>query len=262
VAAGFMDLLENGRGGADAEPAAAILLGNEAGEIARLGQGVDELAGIGALTVLGAPILARKAGAECADALADGGDLGRRAAGPRRCLAHGGRGCHAHLQQSRDFPRDFRAAPARDLDQATAFGRKRNSPYRRFVPSADNTGHGQALPSRMSRITTVGETRHYLRANVATLTDWKYGSRSMWERKALCERLGVDRPIIQAPMAGSSTPQLAAAVSNAGGLGSLGLGTSVTADADQQIATFKSLSNRSLNANFFCHAEPGDLAGA
>jgi nitronate monooxygenase len=82
----------------------------------------------------------------------------------------------------------------------------------------------------------------------------------MWERNVLCELLGVERPIIQAPMAGSSTPQLAAAVSNAGGLGSLGLGTSAIEDANRQIAAFKSLSNRSLNANFFCHAEPGDLA--
>ena len=45
----------------------------------------------------------------------------------------------------------------------------------------------------------------------------------MWERNPLCDMLGVDCPIIQAPMAGSSTPELAAAVSNAGGLGSLGL---------------------------------------
>jgi NAD(P)H-dependent flavin oxidoreductase YrpB (nitropropane dioxygenase family) len=33
---------------------------------------------------------------------------------------------------------------------------------------------------------------------------------------------GIAVPIIQAPMAGVSTPELAAAVSNAGGLGSLG----------------------------------------
>jgi nitronate monooxygenase len=82
----------------------------------------------------------------------------------------------------------------------------------------------------------------------------------MWERNLLCELLGVERPIIQAPMAGSTTAQLAAAVSNAGGLGSLGLGTSMIEDANRQIAAFKSLSNRSLNANFFCHAEPGDVA--
>lgn len=35
-------------------------------------------------------------------------------------------------------------------------------------------------------------------------------------------RLGIQLPIIQAPMAGVATPELAAAVSNAGALGSLG----------------------------------------
>ena len=83
----------------------------------------------------------------------------------------------------------------------------------------------------------------------------------MWSRSALCDSLDLERVIIQAPMAGSTTPQLAAAVSNAGGLGSLGLGTTPVEQADQQIVAFKSLSNRSLNVNFFCHADPGDLAG-
>lgn len=45
----------------------------------------------------------------------------------------------------------------------------------------------------------------------------------MWHRTPLTERLGIDYPIIQAPMAGASTPELAAAVCNAGGVGSLGL---------------------------------------
>jgi nitronate monooxygenase len=36
-----------------------------------------------------------------------------------------------------------------------------------------------------------------------------------------CERLGLAHPIIQAPMAGVSTPALAVAVSEAGALGSL-----------------------------------------
>jgi len=84
----------------------------------------------------------------------------------------------------------------------------------------------------------------------------------MWDGNPLCDLLGVDHPIIQAPMAGSTTPQLAATVSNAGGLGSLGLASSTVDAADQQLAAFKSLSNRSLNANFFCHAEPGEVAGA
>jgi nitronate monooxygenase len=41
---------------------------------------------------------------------------------------------------------------------------------------------------------------------------------------AFVQRLGTGRPLIQAPMAGSTTPALVAAVSGAGGLGSLGAG--------------------------------------
>jgi NAD(P)H-dependent flavin oxidoreductase YrpB (nitropropane dioxygenase family) len=38
-------------------------------------------------------------------------------------------------------------------------------------------------------------------------------------RTALTERLGIELPIVQAPMGGATTPELVAAVSNAGGLG-------------------------------------------
>jgi nitronate monooxygenase len=82
----------------------------------------------------------------------------------------------------------------------------------------------------------------------------------MWSRNTLTDRLGLDCPIILAPMAGATTPELAAAVSNAGGLGSLGLATSPTDAAEEQIAAFRALSNRSLNINFFCHADPGDVS--
>ena len=40
----------------------------------------------------------------------------------------------------------------------------------------------------------------------------------------LVRRLGIDLTIVQAPMAGVSTPQMAPAVSSAGGLGSIGVG--------------------------------------
>ncbi|MCE8459518.1 nitronate monooxygenase, partial [Rhodovulum sulfidophilum] len=40
----------------------------------------------------------------------------------------------------------------------------------------------------------------------------------------MLDKLGISLPILQAPMAGVSTPELAAAVSNAGGLGALGIG--------------------------------------
>ena len=41
-------------------------------------------------------------------------------------------------------------------------------------------------------------------------------------RTPLCDLLGIEYPIVQAPMAGTTTPDLVAAVSAAGGLGSFG----------------------------------------
>ncbi|HWU88012.1 MAG TPA: nitronate monooxygenase [Kofleriaceae bacterium] len=60
-------------------------------------------------------------------------------------------------------------------------------------------------------------------------------------------------PIIQAPMAGVSTPALAAAVSNAGGLGSLGIGASSVVQARQMIEQTRALTSRPFNVNVFCH---------
>lgn len=69
----------------------------------------------------------------------------------------------------------------------------------------------------------------------------------------LMQKLGVELPIIQAPMAGVSTPEMAAAVSNAGGLGSIGAG-SVDADSTRRmIAAVRSLTARPFNVNVFCH---------
>jgi nitronate monooxygenase len=66
--------------------------------------------------------------------------------------------------------------------------------------------------------------------------------------------LEIDAPILQAPMAGVSTPEMAAAVSNAGALGSIGVGATSAAGARQMIAAFRERSRRSLNVNVFCHA--------
>jgi len=41
------------------------------------------------------------------------------------------------------------------------------------------------------------------------------------DRQSIVDLFGIELPIIQAPMAGASTPQMAIAVSEAGGLGSL-----------------------------------------
>ncbi|VFU16516.1 NAD(P)H-dependent flavin oxidoreductase [Methylocella tundrae] len=67
------------------------------------------------------------------------------------------------------------------------------------------------------------------------------------------DRLGVEHPIIQAPMAGISTPALAAAVSNAGGLGSIGVGATDANGARDMIASLRAATNRGFNVNVFCH---------
>lgn len=70
---------------------------------------------------------------------------------------------------------------------------------------------------------------------------------------SLTTRLGIRFPIVQAPMAGVSTPELAAAVANAGGLGSLGIGASTTADARKMIEQTQALTSAPFNVNVFCH---------
>ncbi|WP_270728100.1 NAD(P)H-dependent flavin oxidoreductase [Shimia sp. Alg240-R146] len=67
-------------------------------------------------------------------------------------------------------------------------------------------------------------------------------------------RLGLKWPIFQAPMAGVSTPEMAAAVSNAGGLGALGLGAAGVAGARDMLRATRALTDKPVNANVFCHA--------
>ena len=68
--------------------------------------------------------------------------------------------------------------------------------------------------------------------------------------------LGIDVPIIQAPMAGAQGSALAIAVSEAGGLGSLP-GAMLAPDAlRRELAAIRAGTSRPVNVNFFCHAEP------
>ena len=63
-------------------------------------------------------------------------------------------------------------------------------------------------------------------------------------------------PVFQAPMAGVSNPELAAAVTNAGGLGALGLGASIWTEAEATMSAFRAMSDGPVHVNFFCHEEP------
>ena len=70
----------------------------------------------------------------------------------------------------------------------------------------------------------------------------------------LTQAFGLRHPIIQAPMAGTSTPALAAAVSNAGALGSIAIGSVDAEEARRQIQATRALTDRPFNVNVFCHA--------
>lgn len=70
----------------------------------------------------------------------------------------------------------------------------------------------------------------------------------------LCETLNLTYPIIQAPMAGVSTPELAAAVSNSGALGSISVGASTPEQAEAMIRKTHALTAAPFNVNVFCHA--------
>ena len=69
-------------------------------------------------------------------------------------------------------------------------------------------------------------------------------------------QLGITVPIIQAPMAGVATPELAAAVSNAGALGSIAVGATDAAGARSLIARVRAATDRPFNVNVFVHAPP------
>ena len=68
------------------------------------------------------------------------------------------------------------------------------------------------------------------------------------------ESLGLTHPIIQAPMAGVSTPAMAAAVCNAGALGSIGVGATDATGARFMIEAVRAQTDRPFNVNLFTHA--------
>ncbi|MBX9569604.1 MAG: nitronate monooxygenase family protein [Candidatus Obscuribacterales bacterium] len=72
-------------------------------------------------------------------------------------------------------------------------------------------------------------------------------------KTSLIEKLNLALPIVQAPMAGVSTPAMAAAVSNAGALGSIAIGAMDVKVARETILATRQLTNHSFNVNVFCH---------
>ena len=72
----------------------------------------------------------------------------------------------------------------------------------------------------------------------------------------LQQLLGIELPIIQAPMAGVQGSALAIAVSNAGGLGSLPCAMLAPDTLRAELAALGAGTDRPFNVNFFCHVPP------
>lgn len=75
-------------------------------------------------------------------------------------------------------------------------------------------------------------------------------------RHPLLDRLGIAHPILQAPMAGIATPALAAAVSEAGGLGALGIGPLRAEAARALLAEVSARTRHPFGVNLFCASPP------
>jgi nitronate monooxygenase len=72
------------------------------------------------------------------------------------------------------------------------------------------------------------------------------------------ELLGVELPIIQAPMAGVQGSALCIAVSNAGGVGSLPCGLLSVADMRAELSAIRAGTDKPYGVNFFCHTMPAE----
>ncbi|CDQ20027.1 NAD(P)H-dependent flavin oxidoreductase [Halobacillus karajensis] len=79
----------------------------------------------------------------------------------------------------------------------------------------------------------------------------------MWHENRFTKKLGIQYPIIQAGMAGGiTTPGLIAAVSNAGGLGTLGAGYMSPEQMTKAIRKIKELTNQHFGVNIFIPEMP------
>ena len=80
----------------------------------------------------------------------------------------------------------------------------------------------------------------------------------MWPKTHLTDLLGNKHPIIQAPMAGSTTVELVAAVSNAGGIGSMGYSETPSETIREDAEKIRKLTDKPFNLNFFAHNTPAN----
>ena len=77
-----------------------------------------------------------------------------------------------------------------------------------------------------------------------------------WPDHRILDLLGIEVPIIQAPMAGAVTAPMAVAVARAGGLASLPCALLSPDRVREEVEAFRCDTSNPINLNFFCHASP------
>ncbi|PWK45764.1 MULTISPECIES: NAD(P)H-dependent flavin oxidoreductase [unclassified Pseudomonas] len=79
---------------------------------------------------------------------------------------------------------------------------------------------------------------------------------SQWPDTRILDLLGIDVPIIQAPMAGANGSAMVIAASNAGGLGSMPAAMLSIEQLREELKTIRQHCQRPFNINYFCHQPP------
>jgi nitronate monooxygenase len=79
---------------------------------------------------------------------------------------------------------------------------------------------------------------------------------SQWPDTRILDLLGIELPIIQAPMAGANGSAMVIAASNAGGLGSMPAALLTIEQLREELKTIRQHSQRPFNINYFCHQPP------
>jgi nitronate monooxygenase len=78
----------------------------------------------------------------------------------------------------------------------------------------------------------------------------------MWPDRRIVDLFKIEHPIVLAPMAGAIDFELAVAVAQAGGLGSLPCAMLTADQAREQITKVRARADKPINLNFFCHTPP------
>src|ERR1700742_1579769 len=77
-----------------------------------------------------------------------------------------------------------------------------------------------------------------------------------WNDDRILDLFGIELPVIQAPMAGATTPEMVIAASETGGLGSLPGALLSVDQLKAALDQIRSATKKPINLNFFCHANP------